>query len=314
MGSTRWCCAHFGGKVARAGDSPMKSKSEPSELSCQQVHLSRTKRKLRSGIYSASLRRFSGSRVPLRGPGKGEPHSMSKHSQSRPHAHSSKQRHLSRTKRMLRSGICSASLRRFSGSRVPLRGPGKGGALSETKRLGTKDGPNRHLSRTHGARRNAIRDPCRANNLPSELIVQILPSRIHLFDESNLPGAPPFLDFIFAKSRIHQTLISFVIDEMRNFISARESWPRMRLVFEYPGRQIDRRAAIKRPIALAGQNVEMRHGAILTRECCKKMHLSRTKRKRRSGIHSASLQRFSGSRVPLRGPGKGEPHSTSRHS
>src|SRR3954447_9359296 len=82
-----------------------------------------------------------------------------------------------------------------------------------------------------------------------ELVVEIAPGRVHLFDELELPCASPVLYFVFARTRIHQPVVMLVINELGHVISGGESRCELFLVFPDAPRQIARRAVVKRAVA-----------------------------------------------------------------
>jgi hypothetical protein len=73
-----------------------------------------------------------------------------------------------------------------------------------------------------------------------EGFVKGVPIGIHRLDQSEFPIPPPSFAFVFAKARIHEPFIGFVINEPCHAIPAREPGANKSLMLENPARQFDR--------------------------------------------------------------------------
>src|SRR5262245_60644300 len=66
--------------------------------------------------------------------------------------------------------------------------------------------------------------------LAVQIPIEVPPFGIHLFDQFELPRAPPALDGVFAMARVERLVVSFVPNQQNDVVAARKSWRKTLLV------------------------------------------------------------------------------------
>src|SRR6185312_14103507 len=65
--------------------------------------------------------------------------------------------------------------------------------------------------------------------------IQVIPIRIVLFDQLNLPGACPFLKPLFTANRVFRIVVLLEMNELRDAVPLRESWsPLLAMLIDTP--------------------------------------------------------------------------------
>ncbi len=102
---------------------------------------------------------------------------------------------------------------------------------------------------------------------------QILPVRIGLFDQADLPGAFPFLDLVFAGLGTFARIMNLIPDQPRDAVSTGKRCALAFPVLPRPSGYIIRMPAIQRAVLLAGKQVNV------------KRHIPLRKTPRAGGVH-----------------------------
>ena len=74
---------------------------------------------------------------------------------------------------------------------------------------------------------------------------QVIPSRVALFDQADLPGATPTFDLFFPGYCVTHVREPFRVDQASDVVSAREAWGQAALVLIDPSDQIVRDADVE---------------------------------------------------------------------
>jgi hypothetical protein len=86
--------------------------------------------------------------------------------------------------------------------------------------------------------------------LTIQLIGQIAPIRIELLDQSYLPSAAPAFQGMFSRTSFTDGIEHFKIDQLVDFVFAREAGNKLGLMFQHPTREIVGDAEIQVPFGL----------------------------------------------------------------
>src|SRR4051794_23414561 len=103
------------------------------------------------------------------------------------------------------------------------------------------------------------RAPERRRSLRDRL-VQVAPFRILLFDEPDLPIAPPFLELFFAPDRGGGIVIDLEPDQTIDAVSPGEARDDFGLVLMDTADEIPGHAEIERPVSSAGEEIDVEGG------------------------------------------------------
>jgi len=89
----------------------------------------------------------------------------------------------------------------------------------------------------------------------SQLVIQVFPTRIGLFDEIELPFAIPFLEPFLPRYRIIEGRILFPVNQDNDMVTLRETIDQVLLVFNDPSFQIACDTDLKRTVSFTRKNV-----------------------------------------------------------
>lgn len=92
--------------------------------------------------------------------------------------------------------------------------------------------------------------------LPDDIAVEITPVRVDLFNQSDLPGTPPFLDLLFAGNGQRYHFVCLSPNQPGQSVLAREDRSDPTSVFIDTPREIVRNASVERSISTIGHNVD----------------------------------------------------------
>ena len=87
---------------------------------------------------------------------------------------------------------------------------------------------------------------------------QVIPVRVLLFDELQLPSAVPFLDLLFASNRSSHVFVRFEKNQEMDSVLFGEPFDHIILVLPNSFRKIAGYADVKRSIAFTGQDIDRR--------------------------------------------------------
>src|SRR5437867_1082925 len=94
--------------------------------------------------------------------------------------------------------------------------------------------------------------------LSRQLIIEVAPLRIMALDQFELPGAPPFLDPLFAQDRIRHALVKFGKAQPADAVVPYKAGDRVRQMLPNTASKIGGNADIQRTVASAGEDVHAR--------------------------------------------------------
>src|SRR6476661_2068237 len=99
--------------------------------------------------------------------------------------------------------------------------------------------------------------PSRRNISAEDSFVEIVPIRISLFNQLQLPSALPFLEACLAINRVTDLAELLEMDKHLHVISFREAWDHSRPVLPNAARKIVSYADIKSSVLGASENVDV---------------------------------------------------------
>src|SRR5712671_130746 len=91
--------------------------------------------------------------------------------------------------------------------------------------------------------------------LNRQLVIEVAPLRIIDLDQFELPGAPPFLDPLFAQDRVRHGLVKFGKDQPVDAVVPDKAGNRIRPMLPNTASKIGRYANVERTVASARQDV-----------------------------------------------------------
>src|SRR5262249_46332937 len=92
------------------------------------------------------------------------------------------------------------------------------------------------------------------------VVVEIDPMRVGAFDQVEFPLAFPFLDLLFPANRTFDRIVQLEPDQLVNAIARCETRDGLALVLEHPLHEIGGHANIQRPVRLAREQIDVKHG------------------------------------------------------
>ena len=90
-----------------------------------------------------------------------------------------------------------------------------------------------------------------------QVIIQVVPFRVYLFNESNLPGTLPLFDLLFSNNGVSNVPMCLVVDKTMNRVSLREPLYEIMLMLPHPFDQLAGDAGVECPVPSAGENVNI---------------------------------------------------------
>ena len=88
-------------------------------------------------------------------------------------------------------------------------------------------------------------------------LIQVIPPRIVLPNQAQLPPPEPVLEVLFPLDRIPNVIVVLIVHEARDVVLLREPLNHALPVLIHPFRQVTRHADVERPIGLARQDVDV---------------------------------------------------------
>jgi len=89
------------------------------------------------------------------------------------------------------------------------------------------------------------------------LRIKVDPLWILLFNQPNLPGPPPLLQFLLARNRGCGIVVDFKPDQLVDGISFREASNRLALVLVHAANDVVRYAEVERSVSVACEEVDV---------------------------------------------------------
>ena len=88
------------------------------------------------------------------------------------------------------------------------------------------------------------------------LVVQVAPHRIAVFDQRELPRAPPFLHALLSKDGGFHRVVEFGVDQAVHVVFPGEAVDLPSAVLPHPAHHIASHSDVERSVSLAGEDVD----------------------------------------------------------